>query len=179
MDRTDIETAPDARAAAAAVPFDALPAGSRVWVFAAPRPFDAAERDGLPALMDKVLGKWAIKQPGMRGCHALLEDRFLVVGADEGREMLDGCSVDAMMSWVLRLERETGLRLVDRMTVHYRAADGSVRSVSRPEFARLAAAGEVTDATHVFDTTVSRVDDLRAGRFELPARDAWHGRAFF
>ena len=122
--------------------------------------------------------KWGIKQPGMRGCHAFAEDRFLVVGADESREMLDGCSVDAMMSWVLRLEAETGLRLVDRMTVHYRDADGAPRSVSRGEFAELARSGAVTAETPVFDTTISRVEQWRDGRFEVPMRETWHAQAF-
>ncbi len=158
--------------------FDALPPGSRVWVFAASRPFEPAERERLDETISKVRGKWSIKQPGMRGCSALVEDRFLVVGADEGREMLDGCSVDAMMAWVMRLEQETGLRLVDRMTVHFRDTDGAVRSVTRPEFAALASAGAVTGDTHVFDTTVCRIEDYRAGRFEIPARTTWHGQAF-
>ncbi len=158
--------------------FDVLAPGSRVWVFAASRPFTAAERQNLDALVERVLGKWDVKQPGMRGCHAFVEDRFLLVGADESRETLDGCSVDAMMSWLMRFEREAGLRLVDRVIVHWRGADGAVRSASRAEFAALVASGEVTPETHVFDTTLARVDDLRRGLFEQPMRSTWHGRAF-
>ena len=160
------------------VTLEGLPDGSRVWVFAASRAFTDDERRDLDALLTKVRDKWDIKQPGMRGCHAFAEDRFLVVGADESRGMLDGCSVDAMMSWVMRLEAQTGLRLVDRMTVHYRDAGGTVRSVSRAEFAGLAKSGAVTAGTHVFDTTVSRVEQWREGRFEVPLRDSWHGAAF-
>lgn len=162
----------------AAPTLDTLPDGSRVWVYAAQRPFTDAERHDLDALLVKVRDKWDVKQPGMRGCHAFVEDRFLVVGADESRGMLDGCSVDAMMSWVLRLEAQTGLRLVDRMTVHYRDAAGAVRSVPRGEFARLARDGVVGADTHVFDTTINRVEQWRAGAFEVPVSATWHAQAF-
>lgn len=160
------------------VTLDTLPAGCRIWVFAANRPLDDAERARIAATLLKAREKWGIKQPGMRGCHAFVEDRFAIVGADEAREMLDGCSVDAMIAWVMRLEAETGLRLMDRMTVHFRDEGGAVRSCSRAEFAGLAKRGAVTAATPVFDTTISRVDDWRAGRFEVPAAQSWHGAAF-
>ena len=37
----------------------------------------------------------------------------------------------------------------------------------------------VTLDTIVFDNTITRVGDVRSGRWERPAADAWHGRAFF
>jgi hypothetical protein len=157
---------------------DALPDGSRIWVYAANRPFTESERSDLEALLTKVRGKWDIKQPGMRGCHEFVEDRFVIVGADESREMLDGCSVDAMTHFVVQLEAQTGLRLMDRMTVHYRDADGAVQSVSRPDFAARVASGDVTAGTHVFDTTIHAVEQFRGGRFEVPMSETWHGQAF-
>jgi hypothetical protein len=157
---------------------DTLPDGCRIWIFAANRAFAADEQTGLDALMTKVIGKWSIKQPGMRGCHAFAEDRFLVVGAEEHRMMLDGCSVDAMMSFVMRLEAETGMKLVDRMVIHYRDASGAVQSVSRMDFAALVKSGAANAETHVFDTTVSRIEDLRAGKFETPVKSTWLASAF-
>ena len=164
--------------ATSALTLDTLPDCCRVWIFAANRPFTDEERGGLGMLMEKIFGKWDMKQPGMRGCHAFVEDRFLVVGAEEHREMLDGCSVDAMMSFVMRLERESGLRLVDRMMVHFRGADGAARSVSRLEFSKLVKSGEVTGDTVVFDTTVCKAEDWNAGRFTAPMRDTWLAEAF-
>ena len=158
--------------------FDALPARSRVWVFTSSRELTAEDRSRLDALMDKVFGVWAHKAPGARGCHELREGRFLVVGADETAECLSGCSVDAMVAWLKKLEEESGLVLVDRLAVFYRDASGGIQRVLRPDFRRLVESGEVTAGTPVFDPTVSRVEDLREGRFELPFADAWHARMF-
>jgi hypothetical protein len=79
---------------------------------------------------------------------------------------------------VLRLDAETGMKRVDRMLIHYRAASGAVRSASRAEFAALVTSGAIDAETHVFDTTVTRIEDLRAGKFETPVKNTWLAQAF-
>ncbi len=158
--------------------FEALGDDARIWVYAAPRAFTPEERKQLVAVMDKVLEKWVMKQAEIRGCYELVEDRFLFVGSDETRIGMDGCSVDAMMSFIMRLERETGLKLVDRMTMHYRASDGAVASLRRHEFAEKVASGEIGANTPVFDTAISRMESWRGGQFELPFHESWHAQAF-
>ena len=158
--------------------FDALPPNSRVWVFAATRELTEDEAATLHDLADKVMGIWVKKQMEIRGCFEVRDRRFLLVGADESGIHLDGCSVDAMMSWLMRFEAETGLKLVDRTQVYWRDPSGAVRSAPRPEFRKLLAAGEVNERTPVFDTAMSRVETLREGRFELPMEECWHAQLF-
>jgi hypothetical protein len=62
--------------------------------------------------------------------------------------------------------------------VHYRLA-GNVARANRAQFGALADAGTVTPDTVVFDNTVPTLGTVRAGKWETPAREAWHGRAFF
>jgi hypothetical protein len=156
--------------------FDALPAGSKIWVLAADRPLAGDEDERIRAMAEKVMGAWDKKQPGLGGCWELRDGRFLIFGADQTREPLDGCTVDAMMHWVLRFEQEAGLRLVDRMTVFYRDAEGVVQSAGRSAFRKLHEQGALTDATPVFDTTLLFVEGLREGRFELPLAESWHAQ---
>ena len=53
-----------------------------------------------------------------------------------------------------------------------------MQGVERGAFRAMALAGEVGPDTTVFDNTVTRVRQLRAGEWERPLRDSWHGRAF-
>ncbi len=161
-----------------ALTLDTIPDGCRIWIFAANRPFAADESAGLDALMTKIMGKWDMKQPGMRGCFTFVEDRFLVVGAAENHMQLDGCSVDAMMGFFRQVEAESGLKLVDRMVVHYRDAAGAVQSTTRAAFAGLAKSGAVDAETPVFDTTVCRIEAWRDGAFETPMKNTWLAQAF-
>jgi hypothetical protein len=160
------------------VPLDALPRGSRIWVFAANRDLAPADEARLAVVVDRVFGVWAKKSQGARGAFGFLEGRFLVVGADEREACISGCGIDAMMQWIKQLETESGLRLVDRMQVFWRDAAGGVRNAHRVEFKRLLEAGEATSATHVFDTAAATSDVLAEGRFELPLSESWHSKVF-
>lgn len=155
-----------------------LPAGSRVWVFAANRPLTAGDETRLAAIVDRVFGVWTKKSPEVRGVFEFRDARFLVVGADERAACVSGCGIDAMMQWMKQIEAESGLRLVDRMQVFWRGADGAVRSAHRAEFQRLLTAGEVTPQTRVFDTAAASSDVFREGRFELPLAASWHAQIF-
>jgi ribosomal protein L15E len=104
-------------------------------------------------------------------------DRFLLVGVDESSAGASGCSIDAMVRTLGDLEQALQVQLLDHGPVLFRQDSGIVR-LPRPAFAELARGGGVSADTVVFDNTVTRVVDLREGRWETPARTAWHARAF-
>jgi hypothetical protein len=98
-----------------------------------------------------------------------------MIAVDESTAGASGCSIDAMTRLLSTLERELGLELANHAPVLYRAGDDVAR-VDRATFATRARRGEVSRDTIVFDNTVSRVSDVREGRWEVPARDSWHAR---
>ena len=89
-----------------------------------------------------------------------------------------GCSIDALVNRLRALGQELDTVLIEHGQVWYRDGEG-IRSVSRAAFRELASAGEVDPDTPVVDTTLTRVSELRSGRLERPARESWHGKAFF
>lgn len=161
-----------------AVPFDRLPDDARLWVFAAARPLDDAQREQLLAHVDDFLDRWAAHGAPVVGGRELRHGRFLLVGADERATGVSGCSIDSLFRTLGELETRTGVALRDASLVFYRDAEGAVQAEPRPAFRERARAGGVDGETTVFDNTVGTVGELRAGRWELPMRDAWHARAF-
>jgi hypothetical protein len=108
----------------------------------------------------------------------LRHGQFVFVGVDERAAGVSGCSVDALVRRMQQLQAVLGVELVNNAPVLYR--DGEVIArVPRDQFADLAAAGTVSLDTLVFDNTLGTVGDVRAGRWEVRAADAWHRRAFF
>ena len=160
------------------VSFDQLPDDARVWVFAASRPLVEAESAALLRGVDGFIGEWAAHGAAVRGARDWRHDRFLLVGADERATGVSGCSIDSLFHALAAAEAATGVTLRDSSLVFFRDAGGEVRAVPRPEFRRMAAAGEVAEDTVVFDNTVTTAGDVRAGRWETRLRDAWHARAF-
>ncbi|HEX9886391.1 MAG TPA: hypothetical protein VGA70_07870 [Longimicrobiales bacterium] len=160
------------------IDFDALPDDARLWVFGASRPLHAEQADLLLAEVDAFLGGWAAHGSPLTCARDWRHGRFLLVAVDERSVPPSGCSIDAMVRVLKELEARLNASLVDNAPVWYRDGKGVVQA-SRSEFSRLARDGLVGPGTVVFDGTVTRVADVRAGAWEAPARDTWHGKAFF
>lgn len=155
------------------VPFDALPDDARVWVFAADRPLgpDAAQR--LLGEVDSYLARWNAHGQPLTCARAWRDDQFLAVAVDQRDAHASGCSIDGMFRVIKGLEPVLGAALVGGGRVLWRGRDGAVQVGSRDEFSDLAARGDVSPDTHVFDPTVATAADWRT-RFERPASESWH-----
>jgi len=162
----------------ARVDFERLPESGRLWIFAADRPLSPREQDHLLEGVDRFLDQWNAHGLNLTCGRDLRNGRLLLIGVDEDAAGPSGCSIDALVREINRLERELGVVLTDRAPVLFHQ-HGELQRASREEFARLAARGDVTPATVVIDTTVQRVGDVRAGRWERAAEETWHGRLFF
>lgn len=158
--------------------FDALPDHGRLWVFPATRDLTDAEAGACLEAVDDFLEAWAAHGVPLVSGRELVERRFLLVGVDVDAEAPSGCSIDALVNRLRALGGELEVGLIDHAPVWYRQ-DGEVRSASRSVFKRLAEEGSVEPTTRVFDTTLTRLRQLRDGALERPAAESWHGRAFF
>jgi hypothetical protein len=160
------------------VPFNRMPSDARLWIFAAERALTDTEQHTLLAAVDSFLEGWAAHGAPLAAARDLRYGQFLFVAVDESSAGASGCSIDAMTRVLAALERDMGLELVNHTPVLYRAGTDVAR-VDRAAFADRARRGDVSPDTLVFNNTLSRVGELQAGKWEVPARDSWHARAFF
>lgn len=160
------------------IEFHRLPDDARLWTFAASRPLSEPEERALLDEVDAFLEAWKAHGTPLTAAREWRDGRFLLVGVDERSAPPSGCSIDAMVRVLKDLEDRLDVTLVDHAPVWYRDGD-EVRRASRSDFGRRAREGGVDLDTVVFDPTVTRVGDLREGRWERPAREGWHARAFF
>jgi hypothetical protein len=160
------------------IPFHQLPDEARLWVFPANRRLGASEEEALLDQVEEFLSSWAAHGDPLEAGMDWREGRFLLVAVDEGAAHPSGCSIDALVNRLKELGGQDDLTLVDHSPVWYRAEDG-IRCLSRPEFKRLVEEGRVDHSTPVFDTSITRMAQLRQGEWERPAGTSWHRRAFF
>jgi hypothetical protein len=160
------------------IPFDALPPHSRIWVFPASRALTEAVTATLLTEVDAFLDGWAAHGAPLRSARDFRHRHFLIVGVDEDAEAPSGCSIDALVGRLRTMGRELGMTLVEHDPVWYRQGD-DVRVVSRQEMRSLAGDGVLDADTPVYDTSLTRRSALDESGLERPARETWHGRAFF
>ncbi len=69
------------------------------------------------------------------------------------------------------------MSILDHAPVLFRRGN-AIERLPRPQFAELARQGAVSPDTVVFNNSLTRVGEVREGKWETPARASWHGRAF-
>jgi hypothetical protein len=159
------------------ISFEQLPDKARLWIFPADRPLSPEERAGLTAAVTESLAAWNAHGSPVRWGQTLVKDQVLLIGVDETHTELSGCSIDSCIDRIRQLERDLDTGFLDHGRVFYREGE-RLTFVSRPAFRALAEAGAVGPDTVVYDNVLQTVGEYRHGRWEVPARDSWHARAF-
>lgn len=157
-------------------PLDDLPDTARLWIFGADRRPGPREAARVRDRARRFVERWTAHREELAAGVDWRRDRFLLVAVDESRVAASGCSIDELMHFLADLERETGVGLTETAPVWFRdpREDGRIRTVPRRRFRELAGDGVVGPETIVYDLTADRLGALREGRWELPAREAWH-----
>jgi hypothetical protein len=158
--------------------FDGLPDSSRLWILGVDRELTLADRDRLLSEVDAFLAGWKAHGHPLAAAREWRHDRFLLVAVDDQIEAPSGCSIDALSRILRGLESALGLRLLGGGDIWMRVSGEGheIERVSRGEFKERAGRGEVDASTTVFDLALTRLGDLRNGRWELAAGESWHRR---
>ena len=159
------------------VAFSELPSHARLWIFPADRPLTEEEQQRVTGTVEEGLSAWTAHGSPVRWGHQIVYGQFLMIGVDESRTELTGCSIDNAVGRIRELEEHLGLSLLDNNRVFYREEE-SIRCRERSDFKSRAAAGEITPDTVVFDNVIQSLGDWQEGRWEIPFSRSWHARAF-
>jgi hypothetical protein len=159
------------------IPFDDLPDHARLWLFSADRALRPDEQRLLVDSVETGLAEWAAHGSPVRWGHRISHDQFLMIGVDETRTALTGCSIDNAVGQIRALEDRLEVSFLDNSRIFFRDGE-TIRMVSRAEFRELATEGRVHGDTVVMNNVIATVGELRQGLWEVPARRSWHGEAF-
>lgn len=154
-----------------------FPDDARVWIYGFDRKMDTDTRNAVAADLKAFIDNWTSHNERVHGAFDILEDRFVVLaGWCEGG--LGGCSIDASFGVIRSFREKYRLDGLNRDLVFYRTKKGAVEVANREQFGKMVSSGQLNSSTIVFDLTVTRVGDLRAGRFETTFKNCWHARVF-
>ncbi len=161
--------------------FNTLPDHARVWVYQANRPLTDAEVSEIDNTLQTSLSTWAAHGQPLLASACVVENRFVVVGVDEGYNLPSGCSIDASVRTLRdigqQIDRADGsLDFFDRSAA-VRAMDGKVRVYPLPTLKAAVADGLIAPDTTVFNTLVKTKTEFLAD-WQIRAADSWLKRYF-
>ena len=85
---------------------ESLSANAKAWVFGASRKFDGTAGT-IRDTMERFVVDWTAHGADLPAAFAIVEDRFLVVAADESAQP-GRCSIDGLFKLMRAFERELG-----------------------------------------------------------------------
>lgn len=158
------------------IPFNQLPSTARLWVYAAPRPFSAAEIATIKSAAPAFIDNWSTHGTPLQASFDVLENQFLLMAVDEGVQTASGCSIDSSVGFVRGLEQQFGLSLTDRSLVYF-LIGGEVKTFPLTELKQQVTQGNLSPETKLINTLVATKEELTQ-KWLIPAGDSWLKRYF-
>lgn len=152
---------------------DTLPEDARVWVYPSSRKFYPQEIEGLNTKLIDFISNWKIEDESFKASFQILYDRFIVFFADENTQLINE-DIDAQASFVLQLQQDYEIELLDRMNACFKQG-AFIQYKDLKEFKKLVKSKSVNDKTIVFNNLIETKDELE-NNWEVTITDSWYNR---
>lgn len=152
------------------VSFDQLPPTARLWVYQANRALTRADITAIEAAMQPALAGWVAHGQPLLASARVVENRFLLVGADEAAALPSGCSIDASVQVVQHIGQQIGVDFMDRSVTYL--ANGVVASLPLAAVKEAFANGTLTAETPIVNTLIKTNAEYPAN-WIIPAGQTW------
>lgn len=149
---------------------------SRVWIYAADRTINSAEKDAILNECADFLKKWAAHGQELEAAATLLEDQFLIIVADESFQMASGCSIDSAFRFVQDLGQKYDIDFFDRMTLSF-LIENEIKRIKLQDLSNAVAEGIIQTSTIFFNTNITSLKELNSN-WRVKAEESWLKRYF-
>ncbi len=158
------------------IPFNELPETSKIWIYQSNRRFTPEEQTEISEKLTNFLNNWSAHGTGLQASFEIKYERFIIIAVNQEVQAATGCSVDDSVRFIMQLEKEYSITLLDKMNVAFKQGE-FVNYKDLAEFRKMAKTGAVGKKTVVFNNLVTNIADYNEN-WEVPAQDSWHSRFF-
>ncbi|MCX2745919.1 hypothetical protein OO013_18710 [Mangrovivirga sp. M17] len=154
------------------VPFNELPANSRLWVYQADRDLTNEEQESIRPALFSFIDQWAAHGKALSAAGDFAFNRFLVIAVNEEQHGASGCSIDASVHFIKDLGNKLNINFFDRTKVLYLDNNDSINSKTLGEIKKDVIEGNLSPETRIFNTAVTNKKDFDDS-FVINIKDSW------
>jgi hypothetical protein len=158
------------------LPFNEMPLSSRIWIYQSDNKIQDQDLIKIKTKLIEFLKNWTAHGDGLKSSFDIKYNRFLIIALNEKSTKASGCSIDACVHFIQKIEKDYGLNLLDKMNVAFKQGD-YISYKSIVEFKILIKNKSVSKNTIVFNNLVVDIEDYN-NNWEVPALKSWHSRFF-
>jgi hypothetical protein len=149
-----------------------LPGHARVWIYQANRFLNESESKQIDEAIQAFIDRWSSHGQQMDASAAIMNDRLVVIAADEAQAAASGCGIDKSVQWMKELGSLMGIDFFQRTQVLFYENE-ELKEAPLHQFWAMRKAGLVGDDTLIFDNTVKNLAELRSS-WKVPFSRSWH-----
>ncbi|TRX58641.1 hypothetical protein FNH22_12230 [Fulvivirga sp. M361] len=156
--------------------FDDMPENARVWVYQSNRKLNEQELASIDQAANQFVDSWEAHGAPLRASYKLLHDQFLIILVDESFNSASGCSIDASVHFIQKIEKDLDLNFFDRSKVAF-IYKNEVFLESLNDLKLKVSEGVIDENTLTFNNLIQYKKELEQA-WLLPAGKTWLGRYF-
>ena len=156
--------------------FKTLSENSRIWIYQSNRSLTQQEKESISKLIEDFLNNWKSHGVSLNSGFEIKYNRFIVIAQDQNTQIATGCSIDSMVHFIQKLEKQYNISLLDKLNVSYKQGD-YIAYKSLKDFKKMVKDGAVSKNTIVFNNLVQTKMEY-TNYWEVPAFESWHARFF-
>jgi len=156
------------------VPFKELSDSSRVWIYQANRSFSEQELQEITTKLEDFISQWTAHGANLKASFEIRYKRFIILALDQELNAATGCSIDASVHFIQKLEQDYSVDVLDKMNVSYKQGE-HVAYKNLIDFRKMAKDKAVSPNTIVFNNLVTNKSEYLTD-WEVPASESWHNR---
>lgn len=158
------------------VPFENLPENSKIWIYQSNRKLSEDEVNSIEKQCHEFIENWSAHGTSLEASFVLKYNRFILFAINQDFHAATGCSIDASVHFIQKLEQEFQIELLDKMNVTYRIGE-HIAHKTLIDFKKMAKEKAVTSKTIVFNNLINTKGEIEEF-WEVPAEESWHSRFF-
>jgi len=158
------------------VPFENLPENSRIWIYPSNRKLSDTEVTEIEGKLHEFLTQWTAHGAALEAGFEIKHNRFIIIGLNQENASASGCSIDASVHFIQKLEKKYEIDLLDKMNVTFYTGQ-FITHKPLTEFKAMAKAKSISKNTIVFNNLINTKAEY-VENWEVPADESWHSRFF-
>ncbi|QVY65222.1 ABC transporter ATPase [Polaribacter sp. Q13] len=156
------------------VDYSTITENAKVWVYPSSRKFYPNEIEGIESKVKEFLENWKSDDENFKVSYKFLYNRFIVLFADSENSNLTNADVDASVSFILGLQQEYEVELLDKMNACFKQGE-FVQYKDLKDFKKLLKNKAVTAKSIIFDNLITTKVDFD-NNWEIPIEESWYNR---
>jgi hypothetical protein len=156
------------------VDYSLITEGAKVWVYPSSRKFYPNEIDGVENKVKAFIESWKSDDENFKASYKILYNRFIILFADNENSSLSNSDVDASVSFILKLQQEHEVELLDKMNACFKQGE-FVQYKDLKDFKKLIKNKALTAKSIVFDNLITSKIDFD-NNWEIPLEESWYNR---